>query len=63
MNNLGSKIRSVVKVVESSSVKRVDSKSGPYQKEKRKAAARSVSFDKQENEEDENDESGDNDEE
>ena len=60
VSSLGSEIRSIVKVVgESSSEERVDHKSGPTQKEKGKAASRSVSFDIQEDDEDENDENND----
>jgi hypothetical protein len=56
VNSLGSEIRSVVKVVESSSEQRVDRKSGPPQKETEKAAKRSVSFDIPEDDEDEDNE-------
>ena len=62
VNNLGSEIRSVVKVVESSSEQRNDNnQSDPAQKERGKAAERSVSFDIKENDEgDNNDENGEN---
>ena len=45
VNNLGSEIRSVVKVVESSSGEQRNDQSDPAQKERGKAAERSVSFD------------------
>jgi hypothetical protein len=58
VNNLGSEIRSVVKVVaSSSSEQRVDHQSDPSQKEKGKAAESSASFDIKENDE-ENNENG-----
>ena len=60
MKNLGSEIRSVLKVVaKRSSEQRVDYHSDPPQKGKGKAAERIVSFDIKENDE-ENDENGNN---